>query len=131
MTTFAKIVRFPVSHLGGTPGILILDGVTFCFTLEPGATGEHPRIPTGSYVCRRHQSARFKRELWEICDVPGRTDILIHAGNSFMETQGCILVGFDARVGQGATVWSSGLALKYFMEQTKGLGFFYLDVEQV
>lgn len=57
-------------------------------------------IPAGRYVCRPYSSRKFS-DVYEVRDVPGRTAILIHAGNFAGDTarglrsdvQGCILLG--------------------------------------
>ena len=49
-------------------------------------------IPAGSYVCRRRQSPKFG-DTFRIENVPGRSQILFHAGNTEEDTMGCLLVG--------------------------------------
>jgi hypothetical protein len=55
------------------------------------------RIPSGTYTCRRDmhgKSGPHPYEVWEICDVPGRSEIHIHIGNDPMKDSiGCPLVG--------------------------------------
>ena len=48
-------------------------------------------IPVGTYICRVRYSEKYGRHL-EV-EVPGRTLILLHYGNFFKDTKGCILVG--------------------------------------
>lgn len=52
-------------------------------------------IPAGSYPMRYTMSNRFKRMMWEVCDVPGRAGIRIHSGNyagdKISSSEGCIL----------------------------------------
>lgn len=74
-----------------TIGTLAIKGEHFCYTLEDGDT----RIPAGTYALAWHESPRFKRRLPILKNVPGRSYILIHAGNTDKDTEGCILVGFD------------------------------------
>jgi hypothetical protein len=38
--------------------------------------------------------------MFEICDVPNYKYILIHIGNSHLDTEGCILVGMDRKESQ-------------------------------
>jgi hypothetical protein len=54
-------------------------------------------IPAGTYKCIPHgwepESPVKMKQTWEITDVPGRSAILIHAGNRDTDTEGCVLVG--------------------------------------
>lgn len=49
-------------------------------------------IPRGSYECFITFSQKLGRVI-AVKDVPGRTDILFHPGNSVTDTRGCILPG--------------------------------------
>jgi hypothetical protein len=68
-----------------------------CETLELPHRGNSrciSQIPNGTYKA----AAELHKELgWSIrlADVPGRSGVLIHAGNSIEQTDGCILVGTD------------------------------------
>jgi hypothetical protein len=69
--------------------------VPFVLTLErPWADNQQnvSCIPAGRYRCRKLRSPKFG-STYEICDVPGRTHVLFHAGNTIEDTAGCILVG--------------------------------------
>lgn len=79
-----------------TMGILDVDGVRECYTLEPVTKDDDskPRaIPVGIYPCRLLPSARFQTYTPHVLDVPGFTAIEIHPGNSPKDTEGCLLVG--------------------------------------
>ena len=66
----------------------------FCDTLEPPTTGvKHPCIPVGEYLVNLVWSPKFKSYKPRLEDVPNRSGILIHSGNSVKDTLGCILVG--------------------------------------
>ena len=88
------------STVVGTFGSLRRDGRLLCQTLERPDEGNKPRIssiPAGRYKCVRHgwepnSTVKFKN-VWRLLDVPGREAILIHAGNTIRDTEGCILVG--------------------------------------
>lgn len=78
----------------GTFGVLRNGQFAFALTLErPWVNNEQnvSCIPTGRYRCRKIRSPRFGNT-YEVCDVPGRTHVLFHAGNTIEDTQGCILV---------------------------------------
>lgn len=79
----------------GTFGVLRHGDVPFALTLEPpwknNAPGESC-IPAGRYECVRVRSPKFGNT-FEVTDVPGRTHVLFHKGNTIEDTEGCILVG--------------------------------------
>lgn len=58
---------------------------------EDNAKG-HSCIPPGLYEVAPHSGAKWKN-VWEIQGVPNRSAILIHSGNTILDTEGCILVG--------------------------------------
>lgn len=82
-----------------TPGILCIvrQGIAYskvCYTLEPSQTnGAHPDIPEGIYELVVAWSDHFDMFLPHIMNVPGRTFIEMHPGNSTVDTEGCTLVG--------------------------------------
>ncbi len=100
-------------------GALQLDGTPFCRTLEPAPlVGPHPCIPAGTYTVTvepthnpRLWSPMPDHGLPRLQNVPGRTGILIHAGNSTADTEGCILVGFQLTGGALAQSRAALLAL--------------------
>ncbi len=80
-----------------TPGTLLIDGKFECYTLEDIVRDEKvagcTAIPAGEYRVIINQSARFKRLLPLLIDVPGFEGVRIHPGNTDADTEGCILVG--------------------------------------
>lgn len=50
-------------------------------------------IPPGKYWLKRTVFVKHNLPTFEVTDVPGRTRILIHAGNTEEDVEGCILVG--------------------------------------
>ena len=110
-----------------TIGRLYVDGVLCCNTLEDKDRGLDYRmteaqirrkkvygetaIPTGTYLVDMGTvSPKYKAVAWfdKLCGgkmprlraVPGYDAILIHTGNSALDTKGCILVGRNTKVGQ-------------------------------
>ena len=49
-------------------------------------------IPTGKYKCVKRVSKKYGHH-WHVLDVENRSLILVHSGNYFNHTLGCILVG--------------------------------------
>ena len=49
-------------------------------------------IPSGVYSVKKYSSTKYK-DAFHITGVQDRSYILIHAGNTYKHTQGCVLVG--------------------------------------
>lgn len=82
-------------------------------------------IPAGIYEARwleRSGSGKYKR-VWHVADVPGRSGILIHAGNLVRHTLGCILPGITRRWGPELFVGGSRSALGRMRDQLEGEDF--------
>ncbi len=95
-----------------------VNGRFYCFWLEPSGNPEYTnwpmRIPAGEYsVVARTHGGVFNRMhkkygytfVPEIEDVPGRTNILIHIGNTHADTKGCPLPGTEPRFPRHAPMW--------------------------
>ena len=70
-------------------GVLTENGNKICDTLE----NKPCLIPELIYRVQVTRSPKFQRLLPEICQVPNRSGIRIHAGNTAKDSAGCILVG--------------------------------------
>lgn len=82
---------------GATLGVLSVDGRPLFVTLEDSWKDNARQvscIPDGEYTIRRHTSPKFGL-CYSVDNVPNRSHILIHAGNTSDDTQGCILVGLQ------------------------------------
>lgn len=101
----------------GTMGRIVGPGLSeVIHTLEEPWQGNKQGIsciPVGTYLCMPHGwekgSTKHFKQVWEVCNVPNRTAILIHAGNTLADTMGCILVGLDPeqfRVGRSQAALS-------------------------
>ena len=83
------------SIVDGTFGLLVADNKSIAVTCEDPWLDNKPFescIPAGSYTAFNHGSLKFGN-VWKLANVPNRTDILIHQGNTKKDTTGCILVG--------------------------------------
>lgn len=100
-----------------TFGVLSVDGRPICVTLEDKWRNNERMvscIPKGKYIIKRHKSPKFG-DCFKLQDVPGRSDILIHAGNTDADTHGCILLGtMFGTVGDKAGILSSRSAMTWF-----------------
>jgi hypothetical protein len=82
-----------------TSGILYVDGVEECYTLEDRLRPPTVKvwgetcIPAGTYRLAVKHSPKFGRLMPYLEAVPGFTSIMIHVGNYISDTHGCILVG--------------------------------------
>ena len=94
MSETLELVRVGSSGRG-TFGVLRHGQVPFVLTLErPWEDNKQSVscIPAGRYQCRKIRSPKFG-DTYEVCDVPERSHVLFHKGNTIDDTQGCILVG--------------------------------------
>lgn len=81
-------------------------------------------IPTGEYLCRLDRYHKGGYPAYEVTGVPGRSRILIHAGNTDADTEGCILIGRRLGVLSGRiAVLESRVALAEFMAEMGGRDF--------
>ena len=109
-----------------TNGLLFIDGVFECYTLEDQYQAvkvmHETCIPEGTYDIKFRKtggfhakySARYKNAhygMLHLQDVPGFTYILIHTGNTDEHTMGCLLVN-DSVSGKTFTGGSSVDAYK-------------------
>lgn len=107
MATRAILRRF-LDLNGAMVGILTIPEFNFrCYTLEDAWRDNRQMvscIPTGLYEVVPHgwekdSKPRFKRS-YRLLDVPNRSAILIHTGNTDKDTHGCILVGHELKLGE-------------------------------
>lgn len=125
-----RIRRLETSQQG-TIGVLLVDRKCFCWTLEPPEllnAQNKSCIPVGQYRAIRTVSHRFG-DTFKVEDVPERTDILFHAGNTVKDTTGCILVGEIIRtVVTSRSVLNSSKTLIYFMDELHGKSVAHLTI---
>lgn len=97
----ARLTRFAYTPFG-TFGRLVVNGKEV-YTIERPWLGNQSNvscIPEGTYVMRQRDSGVVARSTgqaykrgWEVTDVPGRSFIMIHPGNTMDDLQGCIAPG--------------------------------------
>jgi hypothetical protein len=89
------LVREASSDNGTLGEIFNPDGSHLCYTCELPWQNNSPDvscIPLSTYTCIPHDSAAHPN-VWELQNVPGRSAILIHNGNTEHDSLGCIVVG--------------------------------------
>jgi len=79
----------------GTIGVLKINKIVFCFTLEPPDNenlSNVSNIPAQQYNVSPYSSIKYP-DVYIVDDVPNRSKILFHSGNIVDHTAGCILLG--------------------------------------
>lgn len=98
----AKIVlirhtRIPGIQIMGDLYVYSGKNVAFkCATIERDWQDNKPRIsciPAGSYPLKYEWSPGFNMNLYELKNVPGRSEVKIHVANYASQLNGCIAVG--------------------------------------
>ena len=136
-----------------TIGRLYVDGEYFCDTCEDVDRGLRQdmaqsviraikrkgvtAIPTGRYrVTMDVQSPKFRtKAMYQFCNgylprlinVPGFDGVLIHVGNTAKDTEGCLLVGKNTKVGK--VLESRATFVKFYEKLRKAEGSIYITIE--
>jgi len=129
----AKIIRLS-SDEDGVRGVLTLNNDPVCLTLERPSLHNQPNvscIPPDIYLCKRVESPRHG-ETFQLLNVPGRTNILFHKGNTKDDSLGCVLLGseFGKLKGQSAILESSK-AFHNFMASLEGVDSFPIQIIKI
>lgn len=123
---------------GGIFGVLIRvdTGEAIAVTLEHSYVGNNepisyvPKLPPGEYLCVKgmHQLAHMNQpfETFEITEVPGHSNILLHVGNTNDDSEGCVLLGCSQ---SGTMILESKKAFDAFMQLQAYCNTFLLVVE--
>ena len=116
-----------------TLGVFLFEGEPICLSME-NKWHQNERyvscIPSGTYKCSSYSSDKYPN-VYEVKDVPGRTAILIHIGNTASDTQGCILPGSEFGYLKGKhAVLGSAKAMNKLRDIIKDREFF-LTIEEV
>ena len=105
-------------HDNTTFGVLLMEGAPQFVTAEDLWRDNERQIScisTGRYIIRRHTSPKFGL-CYVVDNVPDRSHILLHAGNTHKDTHGCILLGLQFGVLSGeSAILRSKDAMTLFM----------------
>lgn len=131
-----EIVRTTLSSELPQVGMLMFDGVPECITLELPYLGNKKGvscIPPGRYLCKkvkdRTTGGGMKIPLtFEVTDVPGRTGILFHKGNTTADTRGCVLIGKYINY---PSILNSRDGWETFLKNTRSVNEFTLNVRRL
>jgi len=118
-----RLVRV-TEYNGATMGVLCIDGSPEMVTLEDAWRDNERQIsciPVGRYKVKRQKSPRFGLT-YEVMNVPERSNILFHAGNTQKDTHGCILLGLQfGKLGKETAILASRSAFLKFLELMDGI----------
>lgn len=85
-----ELLREKQTESGAVRGRVLVDGVFFGYSLENAAY----MFPNGNYDLYGKKSPKFNANKVYI-DVPGRSNIMFHGGNTINDTTGCVLVAAE------------------------------------
>lgn len=126
-----ELIRLEESEQG-TIGVLKIDKEVFCHTLEPADMLNKANvscIPAQQYICQRVRSPKFGNT-FEIMNIPGRSHVLFHSGNTADDTLGCILLGLTVgRLKGQRAVLNSGKTFSVFMATMSKESKFHLTIK--
>lgn len=115
-------------------GVMLLDGACFGTTLERPDLGNAENvscIPAGAYKAKVVNSPHNGRCV-ELIDVPNRTHIQIHVGNTAVDTTGCILAGSGyGDFGAAKAVTGSRMALDKLLRRLIGVADITVEIREV
>lgn len=129
-----ELIRLEENFQFGTFGVLKINKKVFCVTLEPPDKLNAPyisSIPAGQYLCERVLSPKYG-ETFEIMRVPGRTNVLFHAGNTMGDTQGCILLAQHfGKLNHNRAILNSGVTFRNFMRELQEINEMHLTIREI
>ena len=133
MIPIVEIIRLEESEQWGTIGVLKVQKEVVCWTLEPPDRLNAPNrssIPAQQYTAIRYNSPTFG-ETFMVTNVPGRSHILFHTGNTAQDTHGCIILGSEVGYLKSTkAVLESRKAFHTFMALMEGHDRFHLTVKE-
>ena len=122
-----ELVRLEENFEYGTFGVLKINKEVFCPTLEPRDelnSSFNSCIPAQQYHCERMKTGLTSvlslglTNTFEVMNVPMRTNIKFHPGNSMEDTAGCILLGqYFGKLRDKRAILNSGITFLEFMRR--------------
>jgi len=112
-------------------GVLLVSGVPQVVTLERPWKNNRRNvscIPDGEYECTLTYSQKFGLYTYGVNDVPGRSGIIFHVGNTVKDTRGCILVGSRFLNLDGLAIGESQEGFNLFIRSLVSVQTFNLEV---
>jgi hypothetical protein len=98
MKIIVQRYKYDQNQTTGVLSVFDKDGwlIFTCPCIERGDKGNQrnvSNIPPGTYPIVLEWSPRFNTKLWELKDVPNRSEVKIHASNHWHQLNGCIALG--------------------------------------
>ena len=128
-----KILRINEDEKHGTFGVMVIQEVPFCVTLEPCDelnASFISSIPAQQYWCHKYHSAKYG-DTFRVLNVPARDSILFHPGNRVIDTEGCILVAqYWGKLRGDRAVLNSGGTFRKFMDVMAPYEVFHLTIKE-
>lgn len=132
-----ELVRVTLDKDAPQIGYMLFNGYPELITYELPDLNNQPHIsciPIGSYRCaqvfqRKTNGGMLVPRSFELQNVPNRSGVLIHIGNTAKDSSGCILLGL--RLGGQKPylgISESAIAFKKFMDLTAGWTEFRLNI---
>lgn len=132
-----EIIRTSLTKDSPQFGVMYVKGTIPRFlTLElPNLDNHHDIscIPLGRYICKRRASVITEGEdTFEVMNVPNRSSILFHWGNTIKDTKGCILLGLSlGEIGFNPAILNSKKAWRKFMAYLHHIDEFELFIKGI
>lgn len=126
------IIKRVVLNRSGTWGVMIHDYQPFALTLEDPWNDNKKDvscIPSGRYNCIKIYRKNKRYYTYLLLDVPGRTEIMFHPGNTKDDTWGCILIGEEfGKIKDKPALIASKRGFNEFMQKMKQKNSFIIEI---
>ncbi len=119
-----ELVTIDQGENKGTMSVVFVDNTACSWILELPWLDNEPYIsciPSGEYPLVLEYSPKFNQKLYEVKDVPGRSECKFHVANELSELSGCLAPGtIPGKKDNGQyRVWNSTQAFNHFMNMMK------------